>query len=48
MVVYESHIRDFSATDTTVTAANRGKYLAFTEANSNGMKHLAALSKAGN
>ncbi|SHN40982.1 alpha-1,6-glucosidases, pullulanase-type [Duganella sacchari] len=47
MTVYELHVRDFSVNDNTVSAANRGKYLAFTEAGSNGMKHLAALSKAG-
>ena len=47
IVIYESHIRDFSATDTTVPAAERGKYLAFTEAGSDGMKHLAALRAAG-
>jgi pullulanase/glycogen debranching enzyme len=47
MVIYELHVRDFSAGDLTVSAANRGKYAAFTETNSNGMKHLAALSAAG-
>ena len=29
------------------SAAHRGKYLAFTEAGSNGMRHLAALSATG-
>jgi pullulanase-type alpha-1,6-glucosidase len=47
MSVYELHVRDFSINDATVSAANRGKYTAFTEARSNGMKHLIALSKAG-
>jgi pullulanase len=47
MSVYELHVRDFSINDSTVSAANRGKYTAFTEARSNGMQHLAALSKAG-
>ncbi len=47
MVVYELHVRDFSASDSTVTAANRGKYLAFSEAASNGMKHLKGLADAG-
>jgi pullulanase/glycogen debranching enzyme len=47
MAIYELHIRDFSANDATVTAANRGKYLAFTEAGSSGMKHLKALADAG-
>ena len=47
MSIYELHVRDFSANDSTVSAANRGKYLAFTEASANGMKHLKALSDAG-
>jgi len=47
MTVYELHVRDFSINDHTVSAANRGKYTAFTETKSNGMQHLAALSKAG-
>ncbi|GGB93136.1 pullulanase-type alpha-1,6-glucosidase [Pseudoduganella buxea] len=47
MSIYELHVRDFSIDDTTVSAANRGKYSAFTEKNSNGMRHLAALSRAG-
>ena len=44
--IYELHIRDFSIGDTTVTAANRGSYLGFTE-NGNGTKHLKALAQAG-
>ena len=47
MSIYELHLRDFSANDPTVSAANRGKYLAFTESGSNGMKHLKALADAG-
>ena len=47
MVIYELHVRDFSVNDASVSAANRGKYLAFTERNSLGMQHMAALSKAG-
>ena len=47
MSIYELHVRDFSANDPTVSAANRGRYLAFTEGNSNGMKHLKALAAAG-
>ena len=47
MAVYELHVRDFSINDSSVSAAHRGKYLAFTEINSNGMKHLQALAKAG-
>jgi pullulanase len=45
--LYELHIRDFSVSDSTVPSARRGKYLAFTEANSNGMKHLKKLQQAG-
>jgi pullulanase len=47
MSIYELHVRDFSMNDSTVSAANRGKYMAFTELQSNGMKHLKALSDAG-
>lgn len=47
MTIYELSVRDFSANDSTVSAANRGKYLAFTEMESDGMKHLKALASAG-
>ncbi|HEY9101527.1 alpha-1,6-glucosidase domain-containing protein [Chitinimonas sp.] len=47
MTIYELHVRDFSVNDSTVSSANRGKYLAFTEEGSNGMKHLKALASAG-
>jgi pullulanase/glycogen debranching enzyme len=47
MAIYELHVRDFSIGDASVRAPWRGKYLAFTEAASNGMRHLQALSKAG-
>jgi pullulanase/glycogen debranching enzyme len=47
MVVYELHVRDFSINDASVPDAHRGKYLAFTDSASNGMKHLAALAKNG-
>ncbi|WLI88167.1 DUF3372 domain-containing protein [Massilia sp. R2A-15] len=47
MVVYELHVRDFSINDPTVSAPHRGKFAAFGENGSNGMKHLAALSRAG-
>ena len=47
MTIYELHVRDFSANDQSVSTVNRGKYLAFTETGSNGMKHLKALSDAG-
>ncbi len=47
MVIYELHVRDFSIADETVPAAERGTFTAFTESNSNGMKHLKALADAG-
>ncbi|MFY7865947.1 alpha-1,6-glucosidase domain-containing protein [Roseateles sp.] len=47
MVIYELHVRDFSINDESVSAARRGKYLAFTERQSRGMRHLRALSAAG-
>ena len=47
MSIYELHVRDFSANDFSVSTVNRGKYLAFTETGSNGMKHLKALADAG-
>ncbi|MBP6626718.1 MAG: DUF3372 domain-containing protein, partial [Arenimonas sp.] len=46
-VVYELHVRDFSASDPTVPEAHRGKYLAFTAAGSAGMAHLRTLAQAG-
>ncbi|MEY3277831.1 MAG: hypothetical protein RLZZ426_317 [Actinomycetota bacterium] len=45
--IYELHVRDFSIKDQTVSAENRGTYLAFTEQESNGMKHLKKLRAAG-
>jgi pullulanase-type alpha-1,6-glucosidase len=51
IVLYETHLRDFSATDATVPAARRGKFLAFTTEGgatpSNGLQHLAAMAAAG-
>ncbi|MBX3604019.1 MAG: DUF3372 domain-containing protein [Piscinibacter sp.] len=47
MSIYELHVRDFSINDPTVPLADRGKYRAFTWANSNGMRHLHALAEAG-
>ncbi|CAM3561941.1 pullulanase-type alpha-1,6-glucosidase [Deinococcus frigens] len=44
---YELHLRDFSAADATVPAAQRGTYLAFTQGGSDGMEHLKALANAG-
>ena len=45
-VVYELHVRDFSASDLTVPAAHRGTYLAFTDAG-DGTKYLRTLAAAG-
>ena len=47
LVIYELHVRDFSIGDQTVAAPHRGKYTAFAQSGSDGMKHLQALSKAG-
>ncbi len=56
IVVYEVHVRDFSANDATVAAADRGTYAAFTydgagphpnKALSDGMDHLLQLKAAG-
>jgi pullulanase/glycogen debranching enzyme len=47
MVIYELHVRDFSINDPSVPDQHRGKYLAFTEGQSNGMRHLKALAQAG-
>jgi pullulanase/glycogen debranching enzyme len=47
MSVYELHVRDFSRDDPSVPPTKRGKYTAFGETNSNGMRHLQALAKAG-
>ena len=47
IVLYELHVRDFSATDETVPADLRGTYAAFTQKRSDGMKHLATLGLAG-
>jgi pullulanase len=44
---YEIHMRDFSVIDETVRPEFRGKYLAFTEPDSRGIRHLRALAEAG-
>ena len=46
-VLYELHVRDFSAGDESVPAEHRGTFLAFTHARSRGMRHLARLAEAG-
>ncbi|OIK03455.1 pullulanase-type alpha-1,6-glucosidase [Streptomyces monashensis] len=45
--IQELHVRDFSVADTTVPAKDRGTYLAFTDKNSDGSRHLRELAKAG-
>ncbi|KAB8315388.1 pullulanase-type alpha-1,6-glucosidase [Tolypothrix campylonemoides VB511288] len=47
MSIYELHVRDFSRDDATVPAKYRGTYGAFAFLQSDGMKHLRALAKAG-
>lgn len=47
IVLYELHIRDFSARDESVPQELRGTYLAFTMPDSNGVKHLKSLAQAG-
>lgn len=46
-IIYESHVRDFSALDTSTASEYRGKYLAFTQADSTPVKHLHSLSESG-
>ena len=45
--ITELHVRDFSAADSSVPAAERGTYLAFTDGTSLGMQHLKALAQSG-
>ncbi|WP_163132298.1 pullulanase-type alpha-1,6-glucosidase [Agarivorans sp. Alg241-V36] len=45
MVIYESHVRDFSSLD--ASTANKGKYLAFTEEGTVPTEHLKELQDAG-
>lgn len=47
ITVYELHIRDFSVNDPTVSEEHQGTYLAFTDLNTRGMKHLRSLARAG-
>ena len=46
-VIYEGHIRDFSAQDESTSVENRGKFLAFTEIDSAPMLHLQKLVANG-
>lgn len=45
--IYELHVRDFSIADTTVPAAQRGAFAAFTDPDTAGMQYLLALADAG-
>ncbi|MGW2520989.1 pullulanase-type alpha-1,6-glucosidase [Streptomyces sp. NPDC001617] len=45
--IQELHVRDFSVVDKTVPAKDQGTYLAFTDRNSDGSKHLRELAKSG-
>jgi pullulanase len=47
IALYELQVRDFSASDSSVPLAHRGKFMAFTETGSNGMRHLKLLQQAG-
>lgn len=47
MSIYELHVRDFSINDASVLPQHRGKYLGFSNRNSNGMQHLRNLALAG-
>jgi len=47
IVLYELHVRDFSANDASVPAGLRGTYKGFTVSSSNGMRHLKSLATAG-
>ena len=46
-VIYEGHIRDFSALDQSTSEENRGKYLAFAEVDSAPVQHLQKLADNG-
>ncbi|MCI3270202.1 pullulanase-type alpha-1,6-glucosidase [Streptomyces cylindrosporus] len=45
--IQELHVRDFSVADETVPARDRGTYLAFTDKDSDGSKHLRELARSG-
>jgi pullulanase len=47
IVLYELHVRDFSASDPSVPANLKGSFKAFTLTGSNGMRHLRSLALAG-
>ncbi|MFD7980874.1 pullulanase-type alpha-1,6-glucosidase [Streptomyces sp. NPDC059071] len=45
--IQELHVRDFSVADPTAKAEHRGTYLAFTDEESKGARHLKALADSG-
>ncbi|MFD5327670.1 pullulanase-type alpha-1,6-glucosidase [Streptomyces sp. NPDC127092] len=45
--IQELHVRDFSIADPTAKAEHRGTYLAFTDEESKGARHLKALADSG-
>jgi pullulanase len=45
--IYELHVRDFSASDPTVPESVRGKFVAFAEPDTAGVRHLKELASAG-
>ena len=47
IILYELHVRDFSASDPSVPAGLVGTFKAFTLNDSNGMRHLRSLAQAG-
>ena len=47
IALYELHVRDFSANDSSLPAVQRGTFKAFTNPATTGMRHLAGLSAAG-
>jgi pullulanase-type alpha-1,6-glucosidase len=47
IVLYELHVRDFSIRDETVRPEYRGTFMAFTELEANGMRHLRGLAEVG-
>jgi pullulanase len=47
IVVYETHVRDFSIADATVPEEARGKYIAFDTPGTAGRQHLEELQQAG-
>lgn len=46
-VLYEAHVRDFSASDTSMPAQYRGKFSAFSQSDSASVSHLKALADSG-